>query len=52
MRHPQCTLKTLLWLMAVAAAFFAGVQVERERQRRLEVWYLPKPIPANVKVEF
>lgn len=32
MRRPQFTLKTLMWLMAVVAAFCAGVRVEHARQ--------------------
>ena len=36
MRRLQFTLKTLLWLMAVVAAFMTGIQFERERRRRAD----------------
>lgn len=32
MRRPQFSLKTMLWLMALVAAFFAGSQYGRRRQ--------------------
>lgn len=41
MKRPQFTLKTLLWLMVVVAAFFGGIRFERysteqrEQTRRL-----------------
>ena len=34
MRRPQFSLKTLLWLMAVVAAFFAGIRFERHLAER------------------
>jgi hypothetical protein len=34
MPRPQLSLRTLLWSMVVAAAFFAGIQFERERRNR------------------
>jgi hypothetical protein len=34
MLRPQFCLKSLLWLMAVVAAFLGGDQFGRERQRR------------------
>jgi hypothetical protein len=37
MPRPQFALKTLLWLMAVVAAFCAGERLGRERQRREDV---------------
>jgi hypothetical protein len=30
MRRPQFTLKTLLWLMALVAAFCCGIAVDRQ----------------------
>ena len=33
MSRPQFSLKTLLWLMALVAAFFGGVRLGRQRQR-------------------
>jgi hypothetical protein len=33
MPRPQFSLKTLLWLMVVVAAFFAGMRLEKSRQR-------------------
>ena len=38
MRRPQFSLKALLWLMAVVAAFFAGMQVEFEMLKRQGLW--------------
>jgi hypothetical protein len=34
MRRPQFSLKTLLWLMAVVAALFAGMTIEHQRHVR------------------
>jgi hypothetical protein len=34
MPRPQFSLKTLLWLMLVVAAFVGGIRFERERRRR------------------
>ena len=36
MRRPQLTLKTMLWLMALVGAFFAGAAWQRPR--RLPGW--------------
>jgi hypothetical protein len=36
MQRPQFSLKTLLWLMLVVAAFVGGIQFERERRRRAD----------------
>ena len=33
MRRPQFSLKTMLWLMVVVAAFFGGIATERQLQR-------------------
>jgi hypothetical protein len=39
MPRAQYSLKTLLWLMAVVAAFLGGIKFEHERYRReLERW--------------
>ena len=34
MTRAQFSIRTLLWLTLVAAAFFGGIQFERERRRR------------------
>ena len=34
MPRPQFSIRTLLWLTLVVAAFLGGIGVERERQRR------------------
>ena len=46
MRRPQVTLKTLLWLMACTACFFAGIRFDREWQsrRRRATAPIAKPI--------
>jgi hypothetical protein len=31
MPRPQCSLKTILWLMLVIAAFFAGARWQQQR---------------------
>ena len=36
MPRPQFTIRILLMLMLVVAAFFGGIRFERERQRRAE----------------
>jgi hypothetical protein len=36
MRRHQFSLKTLLWLMAVVAAFFGGMALQKERDEPLE----------------
>ena len=36
MRRPQFTIRTLMVLMLVAAAFFGGIKFERERRIREE----------------
>ncbi|HVX15046.1 MAG TPA: hypothetical protein VHC22_27895 [Pirellulales bacterium] len=36
MRRPQFTIRALLVLMLVVAAFFSGVRLERERRRRAD----------------
>lgn len=36
MPRPQFSLKTMLWLMLVAAAFFGGIRFERERRRQAD----------------
>ncbi|HET6880817.1 MAG TPA: hypothetical protein VFI31_11720 [Pirellulales bacterium] len=43
MRRPQFSLKTLLWLMAVVAAFCTGMIVQRELDRPVPVLLLQDP---------
>ncbi|HWB11674.1 MAG TPA: hypothetical protein VG826_20755 [Pirellulales bacterium] len=40
MRRPQFSLKTMLWLMAVAGAFFAGIEWDRRHpdDHRRALW--------------
>jgi hypothetical protein len=53
MPRPQFSLKTLLWLMAVVAAFYAGSRFERERQRRAtRATPLTGPIVEVATIEF
>jgi hypothetical protein len=48
MPRPQFSLKSLLWLMVVVAAFFAGIQFERDRRRR-ELEKVSWPILSGLK---
>jgi hypothetical protein len=36
MPRPQFSIRTMLWLTLVVAAFFAGIQIERARRSREE----------------
>jgi hypothetical protein len=49
MRRPQFSLKTLLWLMAVVAAFCAGAVWQRERDRQEESERLIELITETVQ---
>jgi len=39
MRRPQFSIRTLLWLTLVVAAFLGGILFERERKRREEAFW-------------
>jgi hypothetical protein len=47
MYRPQFSLKTLLWLTAVVAAFAGGIRFERERRRKQDEAALEAAIQAD-----
>jgi hypothetical protein len=48
MRRPQFSLKTLLWLMVVVAAFFAGAAWSERRWARERELLLSSPFDHNI----
>jgi hypothetical protein len=57
MRRPQFSIRTLLWLTLIAAAFFAGIgygEWRAEQRFNDEIWVdLPGPLPVDgSRIEF
>lgn len=52
MRRPQFTLKTLLWLTVVVAAFCAGTQLDRYMKDRADLSHTNIRKALNEKTEF